>query len=555
MVICGLKLTHDSSVTIIEDNKVVLCLEWEKLNNNNRFKLIDCLEDIDKEIIPYGYNLANVDRISIDGWVGEEHSTIKTRYLGIESEILAAPYHEPKGSSVLRKYGFDKLAHSDLALPYESFTHAAGHVLSSYCTSPFASRMESSYILVWDGGMYPRLYFFDSVRRSVVFICDLFYMAVNVYSIFCQHYGPFKINENVIKDELSVAGKVMAYVGYGRIDNEIIEDLKRCYSKTLSFATNPKLIPQYPYIFSKEFQICSRDKKYTDEDVICSLHYFLEGLIISSIKKAVAPRAGRMNLCLAGGAALNIKWNTALRNSGIFDEVWVPPFPNDAGSSLGAALASWAGNADCLAIAWNVYSGPTLTRDFVPDGWTTEECSPVELARILYQTRLPVTVLNGRAEIGPRALGNRSIVAAPFDPKMKDQLNYLKIREYYRPIAPMCSEERAVEFFNPGCPDPYMLFEHTIRDEWVDLLGAVSHIDNSARLQTVNSLSHPFLHELLMEFEKLSGIPILCNTSANFKGRGFFPDIESAIRWGLTPMIYSDGRLYTKESVLSMASI
>ncbi|MEE3922504.1 carbamoyltransferase C-terminal domain-containing protein [Micromonospora sp. BRA006-A] len=149
-------------------------------------------------------------------------------------------------------------------------------------------------------------------------------------------------------------------------------------------------------------------------------------------------------------------------------------------------------------------------------------------------------VVDGRAELGPRALGHRSIIAPAHDPAMKDRLNEIKLRESYRPVAPICLEERAPEVFDPGTPDPYMLFEHHIRPGggWRDRVPAVVHADGSARLQTVGP-AHPLLFELLTAYERHSGIPVLCNTSANHPGRGFFPDAASAMRWGGVPRVWS----------------
>jgi carbamoyltransferase len=168
-----------------------------------------------------------------------------------------------------------------------------------------------------------------------------------------------------------------------------------------------------------------------------------------------------------------------------------------------------------------------------------------ELAGVLDEVGEPVVVLSGRAEAGPRALGHRSIIAPATTPAMRDVLNEVKDRESYRPVAPMCLEERAAEVFSPGVRDPYMLYEHQVRPEWKDRIPAVIHIDGSARLQTVGP-DHPTIHRLLSEYERRTGVPVLCNTSANFSGSGFFPDVASAIRWGRLRHVWSDDILYAR---------
>lgn len=254
------------------------------------------------------------------------------------------------------------------------------------------------------------------------------------------------------------------------------------------------------------------------------------------------------NLCFAGGCALNIKWNSAFRRHPMVKEMWVPPFPDDSGSAIGTACAHLASERGGLrAIDWHVRLGPELLpTPHVPEGWSITPCRPEELARILHRTGKPVVVLRGRAELGPRALGARSIIAPAVDPKMKDVLNEAKLREPYRPVAPICLVEHAPEIFDPGTPDPYMLYDHYVRPEWVDRIPAVLHLDGTARLQTVSNQDDPNLAAVLREYHKWSGIPVLCNTSANYKGRGFFPDASSAMEWGQVDLVWSEGNLYRR---------
>lgn len=156
-------------------------------------------------------------------------------------------------------------------------------------------------------------------------------------------------------------------------------------------------------------------------------------------------------------------------------------------------------------------------------------------------------MLSGRAELGPRALGNRSILAPATDPDMKDRLNQMKGRESYRPIAPICLESSAPEIFDPGTPDPYMLFEHKVRGDWARRIPAIIHLDGTARLQTIEHGGCQAAR-ILSEYELLSGIPVLCNTSANFNGCGFFPDVASAAKWGKTKYIWANGTMFLNPS-------
>ena len=130
---------------------------------------------------------------------------------------------------------------------------------------------------------------------------------------------------------------------------------------------------------------------------------------------------------------------------------------------------------------------------------------------------------------------------------MKDLLNTIKGREAYRPVAPICLAEAATQVFDPGTSDPHMLFDHVVRPEWRQRVPAICHLDGTARVQTVTADQERDLFALLSAYERLSGIPLLCNTSANDHGRGFFPDVASAMRWGRVPRIWSSGSIYEYE--------
>ncbi|WP_316928940.1 carbamoyltransferase C-terminal domain-containing protein [Mucilaginibacter paludis] len=201
------------------------------------------------------------------------------------------------------------------------------------------------------------------------------------------------------------------------------------------------------------------------------------------------------------------------------------------------------------SLEWSVYSGPpVMDINHTESEYLFNDCTLEELAKILFEYNEPVAFINGSAEMGPRSLGNRSLLSPAVSPDMKKLLNEMKGREDYRPVAPICLEEYAMEVFNPGVPDPYMLYEHMVRIDWKDKVPAICHLDGTARLQTVNSNQNPTIYELLTHYKKLSGIPLLCNTSANFNGKGFFPDINSVMKWGKANYIWNDGRIYFKKN-------
>jgi carbamoyltransferase len=422
--------------------------------------------------------------------------------------------------------------------------------MSAYATSPFAARGEEAFVLIWDGGMFPRMYHFDPAKKAVRNLGPLFLLIGNIYTIFSQHFGPFKVKGGFAKDDLSIAGKVMAYIAKGENRQALWPHFEEIYKKSfdapMGFANK----------FAQEFKQKIEGQDFSDEDILCSFHHYLGDLLLQKLSKKIKRQGkGTPNLCMAGGCALNIKWNSLIRRSGLFADVYVPPFPNDSGSAIGAACAAMWHHTGNAALNWDVYSGPKLEEYRPEQGWTASDCSLEELARLLHEENEPVVFLNGRAELGPRALGNRSIIAAPVSETMKGILNEVKHREAYRPVSPICLEEEAPAIFEPGTPDPYMLFDHVVLEEWLDRIPAICHLDKSARLQTITEKRNPEIACLLKAYKELSGIPMLCNTSANHKGAGFFPDVKSVTDWGRVNYVWSDGRLYTKDDRIVFSKV
>jgi carbamoyltransferase len=223
---------------------------------------------------------------------------------------------------------------------------------------------------------------------------------------------------------------------------------------------------------------------------------------------------GKNNLVFMGGCALNCSANTLLWN--IFDDIWIMPNPGDAGSSLGAALAMRGSH-----IKWD---GPYL-------GYDLGNEYPIKkiLDELVSKGIAPVAA--GRAEFGPRALGNRSILADPTHVNVKDRVNKIKQRELFRPFAPVVMEEYANEWFDmpKGKPTPYM--QYAIKCLKPDLIPAVVHKDGTSRVQTVNKDQHPGLYAVLSEWYKLTGVPVLLNTSLNIKGQPILNDWKDIADW------------------------
>ncbi|MBT2896392.1 MULTISPECIES: carbamoyltransferase N-terminal domain-containing protein [unclassified Streptomyces] len=548
MRICGIKTTHDGGVALIENGKLIFSYEMEKLDNRERYSKIDDLGIVFGLLAEHGYAPGDIDHFVFDGW----YKTKKIlNWFGQEVEIELAPYRR----GILGGDVFQEYSGKVLDLPYLSYTHYAGHVASGYCTSPFAKRGESSYVLSWDAWMFPYLYFIDGETGKARNLGTLFHLIGDSYFSLCQGFKPFD-GPMKFPEPLSLAGKIMAYIANGTPHPDAIAHLNRlateAYEQAMAdhrteedhFSQRDMGVAVLEYMKPR---IRLQDGAVTDVDMLASVHAFLQQKLLAGLQEKLSTETtGIRNLAIVGGCGLNIKWNSAIRDSGLVDEVWIPPFPNDSGSAIGTASAAMLARTEHRALEWDVHSGPTLKPVDILDGWSAKECSLEGLAKILHEQGRPVVFLNGRAELGPRALGHRSILAPAVDAGMKQVLNEAKSREDYRPVAPICLEHRAGEIFSPGTADPYMLFDHQVKDEWVSKVPAIRHLDGTARLQTVNAEQSPEIAQLLTAYERLSGIPLLCNTSANLNGSGFFPDVQSAMSWGRVSQIWSDSVLYTK---------
>jgi hydroxymethyl cephem carbamoyltransferase len=247
-------------------------------------------------------------------------------------------------------------------------------------------------------------------------------------------------------------------------------------------------------------------------------------------------------LRVSGGCGLNCDWNSNWVNLKHFSEVFVPPCANDTGSAIGTgidALSHFTGDSH---IDWDVYSGLTFNNDCEPSPHVWD-ARPLDLESLAADIRGGAIVawVQGRWEIGPRALGNRSLLAEPFRPETRDRLNAIKNRETYRPIAPCARLEDLSAVFVEDFEDPFMLYFRRVADT---RLRAITHVDGSARCQTVSRRTNARLHELLTAFAGATGVGVLCNTSLNFSGAGFINSMSDLSlfceRQGVDGMVVGD---------------
>jgi carbamoyltransferase len=278
-------------------------------------------------------------------------------------------------------------------------------------------------------------------------------------------------------------------------------------------------------------------------DVAASVQRRLEEVLMDLGRWLYKAADGPPTLALAGGVALNCVATARLAAEGPYQQVWTQPAAGDAGTAVGAALAV----TEAAGVATHPIAGVDLGRS-----WSDEE-----IERILVTARVPFTrpasiaeraaeVLagngivawfQGRSEYGPRALGHRSLLAHPGDAANTERLNDVKGREQFRPVAPMVLDERAADMFDGVLPSPYMLFVHRVHEDWRDRLPAVTHIDGTARVQTIDPRREPLVAELLRAFDRRTGLPVLVNTSLNTAGRPMVDSPHDALElFGSAPV-------------------
>jgi len=286
--------------------------------------------------------------------------------------------------------------------------------------------------------------------------------------------------------------------------------------------------------------------------------------IVLRMARTAHKETGLDSLCLAGGVALNAVANGRVIREGPFKNVWIQPAAGDAGGSVGAALLAWhryfnsprsMNQNDSMsgALLGPEYSDSEIESELTELGAVFERIPSREISRRtaeLVDQQKVIGWFQGRMEFGPRALGARSIIADARNPEMQAQINLkIKFREGFRPFAPSVLEERAREFFDLECESPYMLVVAPVKEDrrlpipessekWgIDLLNvprsdipAVTHLDYSARVQTVSSARTPLWHQMLRELDRLTGCPLVVNTSFNVRGEPIVCTPQDAYR-------------------------
>ena len=444
--------------------------------------------------------------------------------------------------------------------------HHESHIASAFYPSPF----EEAAILTMDGvGEWTTASIAVGEGRSVRIMKEIrfphslgmLYSAFTYYTGFRVNSGEYKLMGLAPYGEGIYADKIKEHLidlkddGSFRLNMDYfgyLDDLVMTNDRFSKLFGGPPRKPESA-ITKREMDLAKSIQDVTEEMVL-------------KIAAHAREITGKKYLCMAGGVALNCVANGKLLRSGIFDDIWIQPAAGDAGGALGCALAVWhqvfeelrqvEQGKDAMAGA---YLGPIFSRDQIAEfldakGYVYEEMDaaerPKKVAALLADEQV-VGMFQGRMEFGPRALGNRSIIGDARSPKMQQVMNLkIKYRESFRPFAPSCLEEDISEIFEIDRPSPYMLLVADVlkarcnqpqgneRDldihQWVNLprsdVPAITHVDYSARIQSVNSETNPDYHAVIDAFKAITGYGIIINTSFNVRGEPIVCTPEDAYR-------------------------
>jgi len=461
--------SHDAALSVLVDGKICFAAHAERYNKvKNSFHIS---KDLIDDAMSYGHPSA----------IAYFEKRLKKRI----RRILFGGINGDYGNLYTDK--FPELS----TVPEHQFSHHYSHAAAGYYTSQF----DAATIVVIDAiGEFETASIWEARGESIKRIFSLKYPVSFglFYSAFTHLVGLEPGKEEYILMGMSAFGDPRKYG-------------ERVGSYFPSFANQPhnlhRGVPKWGEVFDDD------DKC----DIAAATQSVYEKRLLEFMRFAKTITSSN-NLVFMGGCALNCKANSLLM--GEWGKIWIMPNPGDAGSSLGAALALHGGHVE-----WN---GPYL-------GKNISQTYPVgEIIKELQNSGI-VGIASGSAEFGPRALGNRSILADPRNALNKNIVNEIKKREKFRPFAPVIMEEFSHEWFDMDGSSPYM--QYAVRCKKPHLIPAVVHADGTSRVQTVNKEQHAGLYGVLERWHSITGIPILLNTSLNIKNQPLLNDMKDVELW------------------------
>ena len=387
-------------------------------------------------------------------------------------------------------------------------SHHTAHAASAYLAGPH----RSASVMVLDGRGERASYLAgraDGGALQVLATQTLPHSLGLLYEDVTEHLGFRRSSDEY---------KVMGLAGYGR--PAFLDELRRAITTTSDGGF--RIQPLDWSAFCAPRTGGGWDREHAD--LAMSVQVRLEEVLLE-LAGWIHDRTGDDALVMAGGVALNCLANSRIAREGPFRRLWVQPAAGDAGTALGAAAHVATELGDDVQPMTTAALGPAWEDDVIEEALDRADLGlerPADLAdeaaRVIADDGI-VAWFQGRAEYGPRALGHRSLLADPRSPDNLERLNQVKGREDFRPVAPMVLADRAADIFDGPLPSPYMLFTHAVRPEWRSRIPAATHVDGSARIQTVDRRDEPLVARMLEAFERRTGVPVVINTSLNTAGR------------------------------------
>ncbi|MFM7809235.1 MAG: carbamoyltransferase [Planctomycetota bacterium] len=556
---------HDSAAALVQDGRIVAASEEERFSrrkHDERFPV---------QAAAWCLERAGLRAEQLDAVVFYEKPLVKFERLletslafaprGFRSFLMAMPQWLQKKLHLPRE--IDAGLGGTYTGPILFTTHHESHAASAFFPSPF----EQAAILTLDGvGEWTTASWGVGRGNAIELRQEMRFPHSPglLYSAF-THYCGFRVNSGEYK--------LMGLAPYGepKYRDLILERLVRLHQdgsfwldqRYFDYAAGLTMTgPKFDRLFGGPGRRPESPLTQREMDIAASIQAVTEEIVLR-MARHVHARTGERNLCLAGGVALNCVANGRLLREGPFERLWIQPAAGDAGGAIGAALMHWHAHLGKprVALAADAQQGSYLGPDHsdavirerldaigaVYD--TLDEASLTEaMADELASGRI-VGHFFGRAEFGPRALGHRSILGDPRDPSMQRRMNVaIKFRESFRPFAPAVLQGRQREWFELEAESPYMLLVAPVAASrrkavqaggarGIDMLKqlrsevpAITHVDDSARVQTVDPLRAPRFHSILSAFERRTGCPVLVNTSFNIRGEPIVHDPGDAYR-------------------------
>lgn len=493
--------SHDASVTFVDKNKKLRVYEYERY--------------VKKRYAMYSSRFDSRDGMgSTDNERSGFLELIKNNLFDSNIELILYSELNDIDINFIKKYF--PLAHFE----------KIGHHFSHACSGFYPSGFNNALIFSVDGGgvddnsvSTTKIYMGKSKEIKELPCAKLDFgnpysgVGFPISEIRPGVEGPTEVHS------LVYPGKVMGLCAYGKV----IEEWKQPFDKYYFHGNLNVLCGEIslPHTFNS----INGDTSY---NFAATSQYTFE----RKMNELIVPLVDEynMNVVIVGGCALNVLYNqklyTHLKNKGL--KLYIPPNPNDCGLSYGMFLSKFPELADRDI----VYNGLEILDDdnfnYYLEKYGGEDYSVERLVDLLKNGKI-IGILDGNSEVGPRALGNRSIICDPSFPEMKDILNKkVKFREWYRPFAPVCRLEDKDIYFIESCESKYMSYAPKVKPEFEKQLSAVVHVDNTTRLQTITKEQHSIFYDILSELSKRNHIPVILNTSFNILGSPILSTIEDA---------------------------